>query len=174
MKQQFILMSEYNQWMNESLLSHLNKGIEPDIYEEKGSFWGSAFKTMSHIYTCDLMWLNRFTNVQSSYDLTESLSKFPHPTSNSTHYFETLNELSASRRKLDRVIADWVNSISDTEFDSNVVYQNSSGTEFSEPFASVLLHFFNHQTNHRGQVTTLISQSGDNSYCTDLLALIRK
>ncbi len=120
------------------------------------------------------MWLNRFTNIHSSYDLAESLSKFPHLTSNSTHCFEALNELSASRKKLDRVIADWVNSISDIEFDSNVVYQNSSGTEFFEPFASVLLHFFNHQTNHRGQVTTLISQSGDKSYCTDLLAPIGK
>ena len=85
MKQQFILISEYNQWMNESLLSHLNEVIEPDIYEEKGAFWGSAFKTMSHVFTCDLMWLHRFTNVQSSYDLAESLSEFPHPTSNSTH-----------------------------------------------------------------------------------------
>ncbi|KJY93777.1 damage-inducible protein DinB [Vibrio neptunius] len=174
MKQQFILMSEYNQWMNESLLSHLNEGVDLDIYEEKGAFWGSAFKTMSHIFTCDLMWLHRFTNVQSSYDLNESLNEFPHPTSISTHCFETLDELRASRGKLDAVIADWISSISDTEFDSNVVYQNSSGKEFSEPFASVLLHFFNHQTHHRGQVTTLISQSGDNSYCTDLLGLIRK
>jgi uncharacterized damage-inducible protein DinB len=34
------------------------------------------------------------------------------------------------------------------------------------------MHFFNHQTHHRGQVTTLLSQEGVDVGVTDLLALI--
>ncbi|MGE1155454.1 DinB family protein [Pseudomonas kitaguniensis] len=34
------------------------------------------------------------------------------------------------------------------------------------------LHFFNHQTHHRGQVTTLLTQAGVDVGDTDLLALI--
>jgi uncharacterized damage-inducible protein DinB len=173
MKQQFLLMSKYNQWMNKSLFLNLKNMDEKELYGDRGAFWGSAYKTMSHVFTCDLIWLNRFANVQSSYNLSKILSQFPSPTSNTTHYFDTLSALSENRAKLDCVIIDWVSSITDTEFSTNLVYQNSSGTEFSESFASVLLHFFNHQTNHRGQVTTLLSQNGDNSYCTDLLELIR-
>lgn len=173
MKQQFVLMSEYNQWMNKSLFARIRDMAEPDIYENKKAFWGSAFHTVSHIFTCDLLWLHRFSNINSSFDLAESLSGFPHPKSNRTHCFETLAELARERAKLDDVIVNWMSSIVDSEFSNQLVYQNSSGVEFSEAFASVLLHFFNHQTNHRGQVTTLLSQNGDSSYCTDLLAFIR-
>jgi uncharacterized damage-inducible protein DinB len=34
------------------------------------------------------------------------------------------------------------------------------------------VHFFNHQTHHRGQVTTLLTQAGQDVGDTDLLALI--
>ena len=174
MKKQFILMSEYNQWMNESLLSNMEEMSESDLYDDRGAFWGSAFHTMSHILTCDLLWLNRFTGIKSTYFLAEALSQFPQPESNSSHYFDTLKDLRSQRATLDSVIIDWIISIPDSEFSEDVTYQNTSGVNFIEPFASVLFHFFNHQTNHRGQVTTLMSQSGDNSYCTDVLALLRR
>jgi uncharacterized damage-inducible protein DinB len=35
--------------------------------------------------------------------------------------------------------------------------------------SDVLAHFFNHQTHHRGQVTTLLSQAGAEVGVTDLL-----
>jgi len=34
------------------------------------------------------------------------------------------------------------------------------------------MHFFNHQTHHRGQVTTLLSQAGVDVGDTDLVGLI--
>ena len=46
------------------------------------------------------------------------------------------------------------------------------GIAASKPFAQVLLHFFNHQTHHRGQVTTLLSQLGKDVGGTDLLLLV--
>jgi len=36
----------------------------------------------------------------------------------------------------------------------------------------LLVHFFNHQTHHRGQATTLLSQAGVDIGVTDLLSLI--
>tara|TARA_R100001509_G_scaffold162606_1_gene134667 strand:+ start:3392 stop:3532 length:141 start_codon:yes stop_codon:yes gene_type:complete len=38
--------------------------------------------------------------------------------------------------------------------------------------AELLLHFFNHQTHHRGQVSTLLAQAGIAVGVTDLLALL--
>lgn len=34
------------------------------------------------------------------------------------------------------------------------------------------MHLFNHQTHHRGQATTLLSQAGVDVGVTDLLAII--
>jgi len=39
-------------------------------------------------------------------------------------------------------------------------------------FHALLVHFFNHQTHHRGQASTLLSQAGVDIGDTDLLLLI--
>jgi uncharacterized damage-inducible protein DinB len=36
------------------------------------------------------------------------------------------------------------------------------------------MHFFNHQTHHRGQVTALLSQLGRDAGVTDFLAMFRE
>jgi uncharacterized damage-inducible protein DinB len=39
-------------------------------------------------------------------------------------------------------------------------------------FFSLVMHFFNHQTHHRGQTSTLLMQAGIDIGVTDLLAMI--
>lgn len=51
-------------------------------------------------------------------------------------------------------------------------YTNSAGESHTKPAGLVLRHVFNHQTHHRGQVTTLFSQLGIDVGVTDLSALI--
>jgi uncharacterized damage-inducible protein DinB len=53
-----------------------------------------------------------------------------------------------------------------------LTYANSKGVVSSKPFFGIVMHFFNHQTHHRGQATTLLSQAGVDVGVTDLMALI--
>ena len=46
------------------------------------------------------------------------------------------------------------------------------GIEANKQLSHVLLHFFNHQTHHRGQATTLLTQAGADVGVTDLLMLV--
>ena len=55
---------------------------------------------------------------------------------------------------------------------SSICYTNSSGDQFVKNLAHVLQHLFNHQTHHRGQITTLLSQSGIDVGSTDMIMLI--
>lgn len=50
-----------------------------------------------------------------------------------------------------------------------LAYTNSRGIASRRDFGGVILHFFNHQTHHRGQATTLLSQAGIDIGATDLL-----
>ncbi|HAK91301.1 MAG TPA: damage-inducible protein DinB, partial [Massilia timonae] len=50
-------------------------------------------------------------------------------------------------------------------------YKSARGA-FRKKFGSLLLHFFNHQTHHRGQVSTLLTQSGVDIGVTDLIVSI--
>ena len=73
---------------------------------------------------------------------------------------------------LDAVIKDWAAALTDAELASALDYANVKGVSASKRFGSLVVHFFNHQTHHRGQTTTLLYQAGVDVGLTDLLALI--
>ena len=50
---------------------------------------------------------------------------------------------------------------------------SGGGDEVTTPLAQVFMHLFNHQTHHRGQVTTLLMQCGVDVGRTDLAWLPR-
>ncbi|MFP3335104.1 DinB family protein, partial [Pseudomonas sp. SIMBA_064] len=72
----------------------------------------------------------------------------------------------------DQLIIDWVNTLREPDLDHRLQYSNMRGVGASKAFFGLLVHFFNHQTHHRGQATTLLSQAGVDVGVTDLLALI--
>ncbi|PKF51059.1 DinB family protein [Enterovibrio nigricans] len=174
MKSQFVLLARYNQWMNDALYEKAKSMTKDNLYTDKGAFFGSAFHTLSHIFTGDLLWLNRLTTVKGSVDLSSELASFPMVSSNKVHIYHCVEELSHARTRLDALIMRWVDGIDVNEYENTVQYKNLAGLVISDPLSSVLLHFFNHQTHHRGQFTTLLSQSGDSEYVTDLIALLRQ
>ena len=51
-------------------------------------------------------------------------------------------------------------------------YTNTLGVAREHPAWQALSHFFNHQTHHRGQVATLLTQAGVDVGVTDLIALV--
>ncbi len=51
-------------------------------------------------------------------------------------------------------------------------YRNTQGVAREHPVWQALTHLFNHQTHHRGQVTTLLAQAGVDVGVTDLIALV--
>jgi uncharacterized damage-inducible protein DinB len=51
-------------------------------------------------------------------------------------------------------------------------YSNTTGQKQAKNFGLLLQHFFNHQTHHRGQASTLLFQAGIDVGVTDLNALI--
>jgi len=53
--------------------------------------------------------------------------------------------------------------------ESDLAYSRSTGQSMVAPFWHVISHLFNHQTHHRGQVTTLLSQLGRDPGVTDFM-----
>lgn len=66
----------------------------------------------------------------------------------------------------------FINEFKEIDFSQSLTYTNTKGAQFSKPFSQLLLHVFNHQTHHRGQVTTLLNQINIDIGETDLLMLI--
>lgn len=165
-------MASYNQFMNNSLLAAAAKLPAAALQENRGAFFGSILGTLNHVLVGDLLWLNRFKLHAANYTALEALVSFPVPHALDQLLYENLSDFSAERQKLDNVILDWVKQISQDDLSRALRYRRVNGEENSRAFDGLLMHFFNHQTHHRGQATTLFSQAGVDVGATDLLVLL--
>lgn len=169
----FVLMASYNQWMNAKLYEAAGNLSEPDLKANKGAFFGSTFGTLNHLCVGDRIWLKRFsTQHPTPFASLDPIRELPLPVSLNQPLFDDFVEMRAHREWFDGIIVDWVTSLSEFDLQQPLTYTNTKGMVFTKNFAYVLLHFFNHQTHHRGQVTTLLSQAGFDVGTTDLLAII--
>lgn len=165
-------MADYNRWMNLRLYEAAAKLPEAQIFEDRGAFFGSLFDTLNHIAVADLIWLHRFAQHQGLAELSNLMAGFPSPTSLRQRVANSLPDLTELRARLDAVITKLAGLVIEDHFAETLRYGNTSGQEQAKNFGLLLAHFFNHQTHHRGQATTLLFQAGIDTGVTDLNALI--
>jgi uncharacterized damage-inducible protein DinB len=168
----FRLLAQYNQWMNEKLYQAAASLPVAELSPDRGAFFGSILGTLNHLVVGDTIWLKRFAAHPGRHAALDPVRHLPMPAALDQLLFADLASLAQRRQALDMVILEWVNSLSDTDLAHSLAYNNTKGEAFRRRFSALLLHFFNHQTHHRGQVTTLLSQAGQDIGTTDLLTLI--
>jgi uncharacterized damage-inducible protein DinB len=166
------LMAQYNDWMNTKLYEAAMGLPEAELMANRNAFFGSLFGTLNHLAVADTIWLKRFTTHPAKFPALGPVGDFPTPKSLDGHLFADIQGLATYRKTLDRVILDWAQALSDHDLDQVLHYSNIKGVAADKDFFSLVMHFFNHQTHHRGQATSLLSQAGVDVGVTDLLALI--
>ena len=171
-KENLELMAQYNQWMNESVYVSAQTLSADELSRDRGAFFKSILGTLNHIMVGDLIWLNRFSRHSTNFESLNSLNHWPLPNALTNIIHTNIEELWQSRRALDDLIIGFVQEISPLDLNETLNYHNMAGDAQHKRFGLLLTHFFNHQTHHRGQVTTLLSQQGIDVGVTDLLALI--
>lgn len=172
LKDHFELLASYNQWMNAKVYEAAGQLSAADLAKDRGAFFGSILGTLNHILVGDTIWLKRFAKHPSCLISLREVAGLPEPNSLDQIVFDDLGRLSEHRDWLDQRIKHWVADLSDNDLDFILSYRNSKGIAFNKRYSSLILHFFNHQTHHRGQVSTLLSQAGKDIGVTDLLAQI--
>jgi uncharacterized damage-inducible protein DinB len=151
-------MAHYNAWMNKNLYAHL--GDVPDERRKANVqlFFGSIHGTLNHLLLVDRLWLARLQG--ESYPI-ESLDQ---------ELYADFAQLRLQRKKTDRKLAEHIEALTEADLDNAVSYTSaSSGQQRSFPTPTVLMHLFNHQTHHRGQITAAMSQFGVDYGVTDLI-----
>ena len=166
------LMAEYNQWMNAKLYAAARQLSDDELGADKKAFFGSLFGTLNHIAAGDTIWLRRFGSHPADFAALAPVRDLPPPAGLSQLLFPDFDGLMAYRQWLDGVIVEWAGALAEADLDHVLRYKNTRGDAFGRDFFSLLMHFFNHQTHHRGQATTLLSQAGVDVGDTDLLMLI--
>lgn len=165
-------MAAYNRWMNDKVYAAASKLPSAEIVADRGAFFGSIHGTLSHIAVADMIWLQRFADHPARYAALDPFRGLPIQRDLTAQPFGDLAALAGHRRSLDGVIEAWAGAVTEEDLDHVLEYVNTRGEAFRKPYFFVITHFFNHQTHHRGQVTTLLAQAGADVGVTDLSALI--
>ncbi|WP_220779835.1 DinB family protein [Shewanella sairae] len=166
----FILMSEYNQRMNSQCYQAIAELTESEINENRGAFFNSIMGTLNHLLVGDLIWLNRFATHSIKYQSLLGLADMPKPKSLDDFLFSDYLLLRAAREKVDCAICHWLkNEANESDFNAPLAYSNTQGVVSKRDFGELVSHLFNHQTHHRGQLSTLLSQINIDIGVTDYL-----
>lgn len=165
--------ARYNREFNGKLFDQLSELADAERKKDMGAFFGSIHGTLNHILLADRIWLGRFS---VAFPAMSSLNG-----ATLVHDFESLGqelcpdfgELYAERRDTDLVISNWAQELSDDVLRESMRYRNASGHLREHPAWMAVAHMFNHQTHHRGQVTTLMYQLGHDPGVTDYFAYVQ-
>ena len=151
------VMARYNRWMNERLYAQLSEVDDAERKRDRGAFFGSMHGTLNHLLWGDRMWLGRFVDEPCT------VAAF------GADMFPEFDVLARERERTDRRVLDWAGNVTAEWLAGTLVYTSRvDGRTRELPRAVAVMHFFNHGTHHRGQLTTLMKQAGRDPGVTDL------
>lgn len=166
------LLAAYNAGMNRKLYAAAARLSEEQLHADRKAFFGSLFGTMNHLVAADTIWLTRFAQHPAGFAALAAFRDGPVPSDLRQPYGSGLATLQAHRLRLDGTIEALAAELLPAHVEQVLVYRNTRGTEYRKRFGDLLLHLFNHQTHHRGQASTLLTQAGVDIGVTDLLELV--
>lgn len=172
LKLDFELMARYNQWMNARLYTAAAQLDEAELRADRGAFFGSILATLDHVLAADTHWMKRFAAGLPGLASLDPVRAAALPALVRGITYPDFARLHADREAMDGAIIAFTREAGDELYARPLRYVNSAGESHNKPCGLVLRHVFNHQTHHRGQVTTLFSQLGIDVGVTDLSALI--
>ncbi|MDQ2721024.1 MAG: DinB family protein [Bacteroidota bacterium] len=162
MKQLLEQYARYNFWANKILLEKLAQIPKEILYKEMGGSFPSIFLTLVHLMDVESIWWQRLLLLE-------------HVQWPGKNIGENFDELSKQLMSLSKQWSDWVTETNEKNIIHVFGYQNSKKEFFKQPVYEMMLHLFNHQTYHRGQIVMMLRQNNiDKIPATDFIVFSRK
>lgn len=169
MKQLFEIYANYNQRINNQFYDLAGELDAKQLDEDRGLFFSSVIGTLNHIVVADITWLKRFATHPSNFRSLQFVRSLDQPEKLNAIVHPDLQDLRVLRGQLDQCILSFIRELDEGALMSKLGYTNFKGVQSTKQLGQLLLHFFNHQTHHRGQVSTAFTQLGLEIGVTDLL-----
>ncbi|MEM8632195.1 MAG: DinB family protein [Pseudomonadota bacterium] len=155
-------MARYGRWQNHRIGREMEGLTAEDLTMDRGAFFGSIFGTLNHLLWGDTIWMSRFDGW--------SPPKVGIP--GSTQFTPDLPTFFAAREKADAGIVAWSEGLTDARLDGDLSWHSGAlGRDVTKPLALCVVHFFNHQTHHRGQIHAMLTGAGLATGDTDLFIM---
>ena len=152
-------MARYNRWQNANLYGVADALPEEERRRERGAFFGSVHKTLSHLLWADRIWMSRFAS---------DVAKPEGGIKGSIAQHDDWDALKRERAAFDGTMIAWAERLDVAWLAGDLTYMSSSAGEITKPKWLLVTHMFNHQTHHRGQVHCMLTQAGGKPHDTDM------
>ena len=162
MKKILAQFAAYNYWANQRITDAISNLTDEQLHREIVSSFSSIYKTLLHLWDVEDIWWQRL--------------KQPGVTEwQSTTFTGSVMELSKNLIQQSKQWKEWIDIATEEALNNEFNYTNRKNNNFNQPVSEMLLHLFNHQTYHRGQLITMLRQAG---YITvpnsDMISFLRK
>jgi uncharacterized damage-inducible protein DinB len=150
-------MARYNSWMNTKLYDAAATLSDEQRKADRSAYFKSIHGTLNHLLLGDQAWVQRMRGEAVTMTAADQELHCE---------FDALRE---ARIAMDQTLIDWAAALEDVEASRSlsffsVVYQR----QITLPYVAAVMQIFNHQTHHRGQITTLLTQWGVDVGVTDV------
>ena len=153
--------ARYNRAMNDAVYAVCADIPDAERKADRGAFFKSVHGTLNHLMFGDHAWMNRYDG-----------GSRPTP-GTGVNLYSDFDEMRAARETLDDEITAWAAALTDSWLSEIVEWTSrTDGLTFNQPRWILVSHMFNHQTHHRGQLTTVLTQMGHDVGVTDFPKLV--
>lgn len=147
---------EYNYWARDRQLMACAGLTQEQFERPMGNSFSSVRDTLAHLVGAEWIWLERWRG--------KSPRALP-----GAEEFSTLAEVAKRWRVVEQGVSGFLAAINEEALARPLSYVNPKGETWTYPLWRTLLHVVNHQTYHRGQLSTLLKQLGAAPAAVDLL-----
>ncbi|MDR3336201.1 MAG: hypothetical protein LBT16_03255 [Treponema sp.] len=158
----FDYYAQCNKLINTNLLEIIKAN---DIFNKTlPGYYKSINDILFHILDVDLSWMSDLKQTIDSEIYEEALFK-SFDEKNSTNPYKTIIGFEKDRIKLDNLFIKFVHELRAQELEKAITYKPDKTKKVWE----VLIHTFNHQTHHRGQISQILDENGINNDFSNMI-----
>ena len=150
--------ARYNRWQNQRVYAAAATLADGTRKRNMGAFFKSIHGTLNHLVVGDQIWLDRLEGVPTSITALDQ------------ELYGDFDVLCKQREHTDNRLDRLVATLDAARLAGTLKFRRLSGDkgELTLPMGVVLMQLFNHQTHHRGQVSTLLMHCGVDVGMTDM------
>jgi uncharacterized damage-inducible protein DinB len=147
MKEILQQLAAYNIWAN-ALLMEVLKRLPGELQQKEiPSSFNSLQKTVLHMWNAESIWWQRMKLQER---VTGPMENF------NGKMEDAIEGLTLQNKQWN----EWINKAQEHHLEHVFQYKNFKGEQFKQPIYQMLIHLFNHDTYHRGQIVNMLRQLG--------------
>ncbi|MCC7449561.1 MAG: DinB family protein [Anaerolineae bacterium] len=151
---------DYHVWANEQVLQAARRLSAEQLHNTNNISIGSAFHLLVHMMSAQNTWLMRWQGLTP-------------PGHVSPQDYADLDQLKQAWDDLNRQYSTFLAGLDEQRLNAAFAYKTFKGESHSDPLGWVILHVFNHSTEHRSQVVAICNMAGIDTGALDLIHYMR-